>query len=283
MAAIHTSNNQQNLTSSTQLVPEVSCIPKHVAVIMDGNGRWATQRHLPRMAGHERGVAALRRAVEASVKLGIEALTVFAFSSENWRRPEDEVSFLMTLFLKALRREVRELDANNIQLRVIGDLSGLSMRLRKAVEEAEASTAANSRMVLTVAVNYGGRWDVLNAMNKALAASPNIRCLQAPMTEDDLRPYLALSNLPEPDLFIRTGGEQRMSNFMLWQLAYTELYFTDLLWPDFDADCLQAAVHSYQARERRFGRTSGQLARHAGAESTSKSEPKSMSKSGSLN
>ena len=265
----HTSHNPQDSVSSTQLVPEVSCIPQHVAVIMDGNGRWATQRHLPRMAGHERGVAALRRVVEASVKLGIQALTVFAFSSENWRRPEDEVSFLMTLFLKALRREVRELDANKIQLRVIGDLSGLSMRLRNAVEEAEEITAANNRMVLTVAVNYGGRWDVLNAMNKALAASPDICALRVPMTEDDLRPYLALSNLPEPDLFIRTGGEQRMSNFMLWQLAYTELYFTDVLWPDFDADCLQAAVHSYQTRERRFGRTSGQLAQHVGSESKS--------------
>ena len=271
MATTYTSHNPQDSVSSTQLVPEVSCIPQHVAVIMDGNGRWATQRHLPRMAGHERGVAALRRVVEASVKLGIQALTVFAFSSENWRRPEDEVSFLMTLFLKALRREVRELDANKIQLRVIGDLSGLSMRLRKAVEEAEEITAANNRMVLTVAVNYGGRWDVLNATNKALAASPDICSLRVPMTEDDLRPYLALSNLPEPDLFIRTGGEQRMSNFMLWQLAYTELYFTDLLWPDFDADCLQAAVLSYQARERRFGRTSGQLARHAVSESESMS------------
>lgn len=197
------------------------------------------------------------------MKLGIQALTVFAFSSENWRRPEEEVSFLMTLFLRALKREVRDLDKNQIQLRIIGDLSGLSARLRKAVEEAEAKTAANSRMVLTVAVNYGGRWDVLNAMNQALAASPEIRSLKSPITEDDLRPYLALSSLPEPDLFIRTGGEQRMSNFMLWQLAYTELYFTDLLWPDFDQECLQAAVVSYQTRERRFGRTSGQLAMHA--------------------
>jgi undecaprenyl diphosphate synthase len=169
----------------------------------------------------------------------------------------------MTLFLRALKREVRDLDKNKIQLRIIGDLSGLSARLRKAVEEAEAKTATNSRMVLTVAVNYGGRWDVLNAMNQALAASPDIRSLKSPITEDDLRPYLALSSLPEPDLFIRTGGEQRMSNFMLWQLAYTELYFTDLLWPDFDQDCLQAAVVSYQTRERRFGRTSGQLAMNA--------------------
>lgn len=252
----------QNL-SSTQLVPEVSSIPKHVAIIMDGNGRWATQRHLPRMAGHERGVAALRRAVEASVKLGIQALTVFAFSSENWRRPEEEVSFLMTLFLRALRKEVSDLDKNDIRLRVIGDLSGLSARLRKAVEEAEEKTASNTRMVLTVAVNYGGRWDILNAMNKALVASPHLGELKAPVTEDDIRPHLSLANLPEPDLFIRTGGEQRMSNFMLWQLAYTELFFTDLLWPDFDYECLEAAVHSYQMRERRFGRTSGQLAMHA--------------------
>jgi undecaprenyl diphosphate synthase len=269
MATNSASNEHQSPTSSTQLVPDVSCIPKHVAVIMDGNGRWATQRHLPRMAGHERGVAALRRAVEASVKLGIQALTVFAFSSENWRRPEEEVSFLMTLFLRALRREVSDLDKNDIQLRVVGDLSGLSGRLRKAIEEAEAKTSNNSRMVLTVAVNYGGRWDILNAMNLALAESPEIRSLDRPITEDDLRPYLALSSLPEPDLFIRTGGEQRMSNFMLWQLAYTELYFSDVLWPDFDEGCLKAAVISYQTRERRFGRTSGQLAMHAHSESAS--------------
>jgi undecaprenyl diphosphate synthase len=255
--------SKEEQVSSSQLVPEISNIPKHVAVIMDGNGRWATQRHLPRMAGHERGVAALRRAVEASVQLGIQALTVFAFSSENWRRPEDEVSFLMTLFLRALKREVKDLHKNQIKLRIIGDLSGLSTRLRKAVEEAEEKTASNTRMVLTVAVNYGGRWDILNAMNKALVASPNLRELKAPVTEDDIRPHLSLANLPEPDLFIRTGGEQRMSNFMLWQLAYTELYFTDLLWPDFDYECLEAAVRSYQMRERRFGRTSGQLAMHA--------------------
>jgi undecaprenyl diphosphate synthase len=256
-------------SSTTQLVPEVYAVPRHVAIVMDGNGRWASARHLPRVAGHERGLAALRKTVEACVEKGIEALTVFAFSSENWRRPEDEVSFLMTLFLKALRREVKELHRNGIQLRIIGDLQGFSEPLRTAIRDSVERTRGNRRMVLTVAVNYGGRWDVLNAVNEALSATEFSKHEPVTLTEDLLRPYLALSDLPEPDLFIRTGGEQRLSNFMLWQFAYTELYFTDTHWPDFDGRALQDAIKSYQTRERRFGRTPGQLAAAPPADSVS--------------
>jgi undecaprenyl diphosphate synthase len=259
-------------SSTTQLVPEVYAVPRHVAIVMDGNGRWASARHLPRVAGHERGLAALRKTVEACVEKGIEALTVFAFSSENWRRPEDEVSFLMTLFLKALRREVKELHRNGIQLRIIGDLEGFSEPLRTAIRDSVERTRANRRMVLTVAVNYGGRWDVLNAVNRALSEKDFSRPGQVNLTEDSLRPHLALSDLPEPDLFIRTGGEQRLSNFMLWQFAYTELYFTDIHWPDFDGRALQEAIKSYQTRERRFGRTSGQLAAAPSAEPVSSAD-----------
>ena len=233
-------------------------MPRHVAVIMDGNGRWATSRMLPRMAGHERGVAALRGVVEACASRGIEALTVFAFSSENWRRPEEEVSFLMGLFLKALQREVRSLHAAQVQLRVVGDLSALSLKLREAIAAAEAKTAHNTGLVLSVAVNYGGRWDLLAAMRRMLDAQPGLAEAGRPISEEHLSPYLALSDLPEPDLFIRTGGETRVSNFMLWQLAYTEFYFTDCLWPDFGDAEFEQALQAYRSRERRFGRAPGQ-------------------------
>jgi undecaprenyl diphosphate synthase len=212
------------------------------------------------MAGHERGVAALRGAVSACVARGVQALTVFAFSSENWRRPEEEVSFLMGLFLRALNREVRELDSHGVQLRVIGDLSAFSASLQSAIAKATETTQDNSQFVLTVAVNYGGRWDLLQAMRRLLNDQPALAARDTPISEELLAPYLCLSDLPEPDLFIRTGGEQRISNFLLWQSAYTEFYFTDLLWPEFDDQALDAAIHSYQQRERRFGRTSGQLA-----------------------
>lgn len=257
-------------SSTTQLVPEVHSFPQHVAIIMDGNGRWASARRLPRVAGHERGLAALRKTVEASVSMGIKALTVFAFSSENWRRPEEEVSFLMTLFLRALRREVKELHRNGIELRIIGDLNGFSEPLRKAIHDSVERTRGNKAMVLTVAVNYGGRWDLLNAVNKALEQATFQQQGALRLTEDAIRPYLALSDLPEPDLFIRTGGEQRISNFMIWQLAYTELFFTNAHWPDFDGQALRQAIESYQMRERRFGRTSGQLASQAMSGSTDK-------------
>lgn len=246
--------------SSTLEIPVVSATPRHIAVIMDGNGRWAARRHLPRMAGHERGVAALRTVVAACIERGVEALTVFAFSSENWRRPEEEVSFLMGLFLRALDREVRELDTHGVQLRVVGDLTAFSTSLQTAILKATEKTSANSRLVLTVAVNYGGRWDILQAMRRLLHEKPEIARAEGPIAEEALAQYLCLSDLPEPDLFIRTGGEQRISNFLLWQCAYTEFYFTDLLWPEFDGQALDLAIHSYQTRERRFGRTSAQLA-----------------------
>jgi len=242
-------------TSSTQTIPIVDAIPKHVAIIMDGNGRWATQRFMPRVAGHSKGVDSVRTIVEACVEQGIRYLTLFAFSSENWRRPEDEVSVLMRLFMKALQREVNKLQANDICLKVVGDLSRLSEALQKEIREAEQKTKKNSRLTLTICANYGGRWDIIQAINKLFAAQPCITQIE----EQHLTPYLAMAHSPEPDLFIRTGGEKRISNFLLWQLAYTELYFTDVYWPDFGRAELKAAIQSFQQRERRFGRTSAQL------------------------
>lgn len=242
--------------SSTRGIPEVSAVPRHIAVIMDGNGRWARKRLLPRVAGHTRGVEALRAVIRACMERGVEYLTVFAFSSENWRRPADEVSFLMQLFLKSLQKEVGRLHDNGIRLRVIGDLSRFDDKLVALIRESEARTAGNSRFTLTVAANYGGRWDILNAMSRLMAAHPG---RSEAFTEDELAGELSMSFAPEPDLFIRTGGETRISNFLLWQLAYTELHFTDILWPDFDAEALDEAIASYRRRERRFGRTSEQL------------------------
>jgi len=223
---------------------------------MDGNGRWAKQRFLPRVAGHQRGVECLRDTVKACGALGVEYLTVFAFSSENWRRPADEISFLMQLFLKMLQREVKKLHENNIRLKIIGDLSRFDLELNRHIEEAEKLTANNTGLTLTVAANYGGRWDILQAAQAMWQERPE---LLGHFNESDLDPYLSMNYAPEPDLFIRTGGEQRISNFLLWQLAYTELYFTDTLWPAFDRAALEQAILSYQKRERRFGRTSDQL------------------------
>jgi len=242
--------------SSTCIIPDAPAIPRHIAVIMDGNGRWAKQRFMPRVAGHQRGVEALREVVKACRERGVEYLTVFAFSSENWRRPADEVSFLMTLFLKMLEREVAKLHQNNIRLKIIGDRSRFDDKLKQSMQDAEQLTASNSALTLTIAANYGGRWDVMQAAKAMLREHPQ---LAQTFTEADLQPYLSMHDAPEPDLFIRTGGEQRISNFMLWQLAYTELYFTDTLWPAFDRIELDKAIASYQKRERRFGRTSEQL------------------------
>ena len=247
-------------TSSTQDIPESTAIPSHVAIIMDGNGRWATSRYLPRVAGHAKGVEAVRGIVKACVSRGIRYLTLFAFSSENWRRPAEEVSLLMRLFSSALEREVSRMHANGIRVRIVGDLSRFDSQLQQQIADAERKTAGNERLTLTICANYGGRWDILQAMNKALAArSGNTELSKAELSEADLAPHLAMAYAPEPDLFIRTGGEQRISNFLLWQLAYTELYFTDTYWPDFDAAALDEAILSYQQRERRFGRTSAQL------------------------
>lgn len=246
--------------SSTQGIPEIGKVPRHIAIIMDGNGRWAKARMLPRVAGHHRGVDAVRKTLEACVKAGVQYLTLFAFSSENWRRPADEVSVLMGLFVRLLEREIGRLHANGIRLVVVGELSAFEPRLQTLIEEAMVLTSANSRLTLTICANYGGRWDMLQAMQRMLIDSPGLRAEPARIQESDLTPYLSMNHAPEPDLFIRTGGEQRISNFLLWQLAYTELYFTDTFWPDFNERELVRAIESYQQRERRFGRTSAQLA-----------------------
>ena len=241
--------------SSTKVVPAVDAIPKHIAIIMDGNGRWATQRFMPRVAGHSKGVDAVRSMVESCIEQGVQYLTLFAFSSENWRRPEEEVSILMRLFMSALDREVSRLHANDICLKIVGDLSRFNPGLQKKIHLAMNKTADNRRLTVTVCANYGGRWDILQAMNALRAAQPELVQIE----EHHLTPYLAMAHAPEPDLFIRTGGEQRISNFLLWQMAYTELYFTDTYWPDFGHNELQQAILSYQQRERRFGRTSAQV------------------------
>jgi undecaprenyl diphosphate synthase len=242
------------------MIPEVIGVPRHIAIIMDGNGRWAKQRLLPRVAGHRRGVETVREVIRGCVDQGVEYLTLFAFSSENWRRPADEVGFLMQLFLRALEQEVAKLHENRIRFRVVGDLSRFEPRIVQLIRDAEAMTANNTRLTLTIAANYGGRWDIAQAVQKLLQAKPTAALAFVP---EDLTPHLSMSYAPEPDLFIRTGGEQRVSNFLLWQLAYTELYFTDTLWPDFDRAALGAAIRSYQSRERRFGRTSEQVQANA--------------------
>jgi len=241
------------VTSSTQSVPEHTEIPRHIAVIMDGNGRWAKKRLMPRIMGHKKGLEMLEEMTANCARMGVEYLTVFAFSTENWRRPLDEVNFLMGLFLQSLQKRVQKLHKNNLRLRVIGDRSRFAAEIVHGIEEAEALTAANTGLTLTIAADYGGRWDILQAVNQAIQAG------DTKLTETSILPYLSLGYAPEPDLFIRTGGETRISNFLLWQLAYTELYFTPVLWPDFDESQLANAIRSYQERERRFGRTSEQL------------------------
>lgn len=245
--------------SSTQAVPGERAVPRHIAIIMDGNGRWATQRKLPRVAGHAKGVEAVRATIEACARRGVEFLTLFAFSSENWRRPAEEVSVLMRLFISALEREVSSLHVNGIRLRVVGDLSAFQPRLRDLIDQAERRTVNNRGLTLTIAANYGGRWDILQSIQALLKARPELAQHPERIDEQAFAPHLAMSYAPEPDLFIRTGGEQRISNFLLWQLAYTELRFTDTYWPDFNADSVAEAISDYQRRERRFGRTSAQL------------------------
>lgn len=254
------------MTSSTQQIPDVSAVPRHVAIIMDGNGRWAKKRYLPRVAGHRKGVEAVRLTVKACIERGVAALTLFAFSSENWRRPAEEVSLLMQLFVSALQQEVEQLHAGGVRFRTIGDLSRFDPKLVRLIQDAQQLTASNTKLTLTVAANYGGRWDILQAVEKLRRECGGDT---KPWTETQLLSRLCLGDLPEPDLFIRTGGEQRISNFLLWQLAYTEFYFTDTLWPDFDGRALDQAIESYLSRERRFGRTSEQLASDSGRSSAS--------------
>ncbi len=247
------------MSSSTQAIPATGAIPRHVAIIMDGNGRWAQARRRPRTMGHIRGVQAVREIARACVRDGVEYLTLFAFSSENWRRPADEVGLLMRLFVRALEREVATLAKQGVRLRVVGDLSAFNPKLQALIQHAQAHTEHNTRLVLTIAANYGGRWDILQATRAMLAAQPDLAARPTDITESSLSPYLSMAWAPEPDLFIRTGGEQRISNFLVWQLAYTELYFTDQYWPDFGEQALRSAFDWYGTRERRFGRTSAQV------------------------
>lgn len=228
------------MKSSTQTILEHSAIPRHIAVIMDGNGRWAKKRFLPRVMGHKRGLDALENMVKHCAELGVQYLTVFAFSTENWRRPEEEVSFLMGLFLQALQKQVRRLHDNNMRLRVIGSRERFNAEILKGIEAAEALTVNNTGLTLSIAADYGGRWDILQAANQLIAEGVT------EITEEALSRYLMLGDAPEPDLFIRTGGETRISNFLLWQMAYAELYFTDTLWPDFNEKSLNEAIASFQ-------------------------------------
>lgn len=228
-------------------------IPKHIAVIMDGNGRWAKKRLMPRVMGHKKGLDALEETVKHCQQLGVACLTVFAFSTENWRRPADEVGFLMNLFLQSLQKQVQRLHSNNIRLRVIGQRSRFGEEICQGIEKAEALTADNTGLLLSIAVDYGGHQDIVDAANAAIANGKTV------LTAEDIQAHISLNDEPVPDLFIRTGGETRISNFLLWQLAYTELYFTETLWPDFDLAALNLAIDSFGRRERRFGRTSEQL------------------------
>ena len=241
------------MNSSTQTIPAYTRVPRHVAVIMDGNGRWAKKRFLPRVMGHKKGLDALEDLCRTCAEAGIPYLTVFAFSTENWRRPADEVSFLMGLFLAALQKKVAKMHKNGLRLKVIGDRSRFPAEIQAGIRDAEALTAANTGLTLTIAADYGGRWDILQAANALIKEG------KSEISESDLAAKLMLAEAPEPDLFIRTGGETRISNFMLWQMAYAEFYFTDALWPDFDAAEFDCAISSFRVRERRFGRTSEQL------------------------
>ena len=238
-----------------------SGLPRHVAVIMDGNGRWAQRRALPRHFGHRAGAKAVRATVEGCARRGIEALTIFAFSSENWQRPPEEVTRLMELFVESIDKEVDELHRNGIRVRFIGELSRLREGLEAKIRAAEARTAGNTRMTLYIAVSYGGRWDIVEAARRLAQRAAAGTLAPGAIDEDAFAAELQLAGAPEPDLFIRTGGEQRISNFLLWNLAYSELYFCDTLWPDFDDEALEAALRFYLSRQRRFGLTGEQAAR----------------------
>lgn len=233
-------------------------IPRHVAIVMDGNGRWAKSRMMPRLFGHQRGVEAARTAIKACSKAGVECLTLFAFSSENWKRPEEEVSGLMKLFMKALEREAEGLVRHNVRLQFIGDKSAFSDVLQVKIKEVEQMTSSSTGMTLLIAANYGGRWDIVHAMNQWLAQA-NEKQLQQGLTEAALAPYFSTAHVSEPDLFIRTGGEQRISNFLIWQMAYAEFYFSERLWPEFSEEDLYTAFADFSRRQRRFGMTGEQV------------------------
>ncbi|GLQ92135.1 polyprenyl diphosphate synthase [Dyella acidisoli] len=238
-------------------------VPRHIGIVMDGNGRWAKARHRPRSFGHNAGRKAVREVVEGCIRHGVEALTLFAFSSENWQRPPDEVGALLDLFMRALDKEVDELDENNVRLRFIGDLSAFDKALEKRMIEAANRTANNTKLQLNIAVNYGGRWDIVQAARKAAMAVARGDLAVDAIDEAAFDGWTSLSAVPPLDLFIRTGGDHRISNFLLWQLAYAELYFTETLWPDFNQASLQLAINDFARRERRFGRTGDQVAQAA--------------------
>ncbi|MDX1795322.1 MAG: isoprenyl transferase [Hydrogenovibrio sp.] len=231
--------------------------PRHLAIIMDGNGRWAKKRFLPRFVGHQKGLKAVKKVVSYCSQIGIESLTLFAFSTENWKRPQEEVSKLMGLFLTALQKEVKNLHDNQVRLKVVGDRTPFSDEIKKHIEQAESLTQNNTGLILNIAANYGGRWDVLEGIKHWQTAHPEQSV--ADLTEAELSQYLCLADQHDPDLLIRTGGEQRISNFLIWQMAYTEFYFTDELWPDFDEKSIDKAIDSFANRERRFGKTSEQV------------------------
>jgi undecaprenyl diphosphate synthase len=234
-------------------------IPRHIAIIMDGNGRWAQKRMLPRALGHQAGVKAVRKIVESCIKNGVEVLTLFAFSSENWRRPKEEVSLLMALFVKTLQKEIDTLDSNGVRMRFIGDRSAFPDLLQEKMVAGENQTKNNKSLTLVIAANYGGHWDMCQAVQKVIDKMATRELSKQAITPQLIEEHLSTAGLPEPDLFIRTGGEQRVSNFLLWQLAYTELYFTTTLWPDFDRDSLNDAINSFKSRQRRFGHTGEQI------------------------
>ena len=236
-------------------------IPAHVAIVMDGNGRWAEKKNRPRTFGHQAGLKALRKLVEHCGNIAVKELTVFAFSSENWNRPEQEVSRLMELFMRALDREAKELHQNGVQIRFIGDVAAFAPEMQQKINHAISRTAGNRQMRLNVAANYGGRWDIVNTARKIAAAHANGRITLDQIDVEYFAGQAALGDSSDPDLFIRTGGEMRISNFLLWQCAYTEFYFTPVLWPDFSPDVLDEAIASYQSRERRFGLTGEQIQR----------------------
>lgn len=234
-------------------------IPRHIAIVMDGNGRWAKARKRPRLLGHKKGVEAVREIVKACDALKVECLTIFAFSSENWKRPEDEVKHIMGLFMMALEREAKSLAKNNVRLRVIGDITQFSEKLQKKIKQVEDITSKSNGLNLTVAANYGGRWDIVQSVQTLAAKVASGEMKAEEISEDDISSCISTQQFPEPDLFIRTGGEKRISNFLLWQMAYSELYFTDVLWPDFGREELHEAIEDFSSKQRRFGKTGEQV------------------------
>jgi undecaprenyl diphosphate synthase len=253
-SALHLGSTGVELSETVKL-----SLPKHVAIIMDGNGRWAQQQGKPRVMGHKAGVKAVRRAVSCASQLGIASLTLFAFSSENWRRPDKEVSLLMELFFSVLQREIKLLHKNQVRLNIIGDISRFSERLQKQIDEAQRKTADNTGLILNVAANYGGRWDILQAAQKLVQQVESGEIDSSQMTEETLSAHLCMQNQSEVDLMIRTGGDCRISNFILWQAAYAELVFTDTLWPDFNEQAFRDAIALFASRQRRFGLTGSQI------------------------